>query len=78
MPCNIELAKRVVKVLRHKAGLTFDRDGFVTLRELLQLRRFSDACEEDIWNEANADKRRFDVRVVGGCKRLRATYKHSV
>lgn len=80
LPRNLELARSIVKFLRHKAcdkGLYLDGDGFVALWELSRLRRFADASEEDIWNEANADAARFDVKVVGGCRMLRASYKHS-
>merc|ERR1712187_429226 len=66
LPRNIELAKSVVKVLRHKAhelGLSLDGDGFVALQEVVRLRRLADANEEVIWNEVNLDKVRFDAKV---------------
>lgn len=77
---DAELAIKVVKVLRHQAcdkQLSLDGEGFVSLQDLLKLRRFKDASEQDIWSLATENSARFDVKVARGSRMLRATYKHS-
>ena len=60
-----------------KKGLSFYGDSFVTLQDLIRLRRFAGASEDAIWNEVTLDKARFEVKVVHGHRMVRATYKHS-
>ena len=79
------LSKKIVFVLRHGAkelGVAIDEDGWVSLHELLTLRRFENVTEDfllDMLGSSYDQRKRFQFKSTkDGTKFIRAVRKHSI
>ncbi len=78
----LTLSKKLSRALRHQAvnmGLNIEKDGYVSVSELLRHRDFRGYKVEDIkWVIANNDKKRFEVSEIQGMEKIRAVQGHSI